>query len=91
MTKLSPGSLSTSKMMDSVLTKKALTEYDKKLVSHEQSLRKALSSLERSVDALESAKEQQLAHQQRPVSQISYSALFCDHDLICVLLFAVTD
>ena len=52
-------------------TKTSLADYEKKLTSNEQSVKKVLTQLEKSIDVLEAAKEQELAHKKSRCVQYS--------------------
>lgn len=51
-------------------TKQALADYEKIMASCEQSLKKALAQLDKTTDALQTAKEEAEAHAQRPVFHV---------------------
>ena len=63
--RLSPVSSKTAKSLEGQPTKKGLADYEKKLQSYEQCVRKALQQLEKSADSMEAAHEQELAHRER--------------------------
>ena len=45
--------------------KQSITDYDKIMTSHEQSLRKALAQLDKTTESLQAAKEEAEAHEKR--------------------------
>lgn len=63
--KLSPLSHSRRKTLLAP-TKQSLQDYDKTMVSSEQSVRKALVQLDKTIDTLEAAEEQRLEQERRP-------------------------
>ena len=63
--KLSPTSTSRANAFHAP-TAQSLVDYDKALASSEQSVRKALTQLEKTCDTMEAAEEQRKAQEERP-------------------------